>query len=86
MNKISDKKNKKRIKRKKHNKKNASIRDSAKKKLAYLEKAIQSFPESCSSCNKEFMSTEGNLDAWTITTISGTLSLFCESCKSNVPT
>ena len=71
MNKISDKKNKKRIKRKKHNKKNASIRDSAKKKLAYLE---------------EFMSTEGNLDAWTITTISGTLSLFCESCKSNVPT
>ena len=84
MNKISDKRNKKRLKRKKHNKKQASEKFYAKKKLAVLEKAIEEFPDKCTSCKKEFISSSENLDSWLVTTIDNTINLFCNSCKDSV--
>jgi hypothetical protein len=84
MNKISNKRNKKRLKRKKHNKKSASIKEDARKKLAAIEKAIQSFPKTCSACDKEFISNESNLDSWLVSTLEGQIKLFCEDCKPNV--
>jgi hypothetical protein len=83
MNKISDKRNKKRLKRKKHNKKQASEKLYAKKKLSVLEKAIEEFPDKCTSCSKEFISSSENLDTWLVTTIENTVNLFCDSCKDN---
>tara|TARA_Y100000592_G_C5296396_1_gene233321 strand:- start:248 stop:514 length:267 start_codon:yes stop_codon:yes gene_type:complete len=81
MNKISDKRNKKRLKRKKRNKKHASEKLYAKKRLTALEKAIEEFPDKCTSCNKEFISSSENLDSWLVTTIDNTINLFCDSCK-----
>ena len=83
-NKISNKRNKKRLKRKKHNKKSASIKEEARKKLAAIERAIKSFPEVCSVCDKEFISDESNLDSWLVSTIKNQIKLFCEDCKPDV--
>tara|TARA_Y100000591_G_C21840105_1_gene705033 strand:+ start:571 stop:837 length:267 start_codon:yes stop_codon:yes gene_type:complete len=85
-NKISNKRNKKRIKRKKNNKKIASIKETARKKLAAIERAIQSFPEVCSACDKEFISSERNIDSWLVSTIEDQIKLFCEDCKPDVST
>lgn len=83
-NKISDKKNKKRIKRKNILKKNNEKKVAAKRKLAKLEKLISEFPEKCSSCKKTFSPTDETIDSWKIVSTSSTFDIFCDACSDEI--
>lgn len=83
-NKISDKKNKKRIKRKNIIKKNNEKKAAAKRKLAKLEKLISEFPEKCSSCKKTFSPTDETIDSWKIVSTSSTFDIFCDACSDEI--
>jgi hypothetical protein len=83
-NKISDKKNKKRIKRKNILKKNNEKKAAAKRKLAKLEKLISEFPEKCSSCKKTFSPTDETIDSWKIVSTSSTFDIFCDACSDEI--
>lgn len=83
-NKISDKKNKKRIKRKNILKKNNEKKADAKRKLAKLEKLISEFPEKCSSCKKTFSPTDETIDSWKILSTSSTFDIFCDACSDEI--
>lgn len=82
--KISDKKNKKRIKRKNILKKNNEKKAAAKRKLAKLEKLISEFPENCSSCKKTFSPTDETIDSWKIVSTSSTFDIFCDACSDEI--
>ena len=83
-NKISDKKNKKRIKRKNILKKNNEKKVAAKRKLAKLERLISEFPEKCSSCKKTFSPTDETIDSWKIVSTSSTFDIFCDACSDEI--
>ena len=51
-------------------------------KLTSIEKLIDSFPKSCSSCDAELNKKDDeHLDKWKLTFSEGKMSMLCESCQ-----
>ena len=51
-------------------------------KLTSIEKLIDSFPKSCSSCDAELdKKDDEHLDKWKLTFSEGKMSMLCESCQ-----